>query len=102
MSDKRKSAAGSASRSKHLLASDWAYPTVQDWERCAGYKASPAFRAGFRCARDEHQHEAWQTGYDMARMTNALIRALAANAHALDEERSDDSQQRVVGGKNQP
>jgi hypothetical protein len=76
MKSKTRKAAGKASLDP-LVGGDWAYPTVQDWERCAGYKASRAFRAGFRCARDEHEHEAWQTGYDMARMTNALIRALA-------------------------
>lgn len=59
----------------------WAYPTVQDWERRAGYKTSPEFRSGFRCARNENKHRAWQRGYDMGRMTNALLRALSAGAN---------------------
>lgn len=62
--------------------SAWAYPTVQAWERLAGYKASQAFRVGFRCARDDYKRKEWQTGYDMGRMTNSLLRALAAQTPA--------------------
>ena len=72
-------------------APDWAYPTIADWEECAGRKASPAFCAGFRCARDEEQsgdwamqagNDEWGVGYDMGRTKNAMLRALAANAPA--------------------
>jgi hypothetical protein len=73
---------------KALLATDWAYPTIADWEKCAGRQAPPVFCAGFRCARDDEQpgdwahagHDQWGIGYDMGLTTNAMLHALGANA----------------------
>jgi hypothetical protein len=78
MKSKTRKAAGKASLDS-LVGGDWAYPTVQDWVEAAQQPANEHFRAGFECARNEQAHQDWQVGYDMGRMTNALIRALAAN-----------------------
>jgi hypothetical protein len=86
MSDQDKTAAG--------LATDWAYPTIADWEKCAGRKANQAFCAGFRCARDEEQPGDWKmcnliqwgSGYDVGRTTNGVLRALVAHNKELNNE----------------
>ena len=62
-----------------LLDADWAYSTIEEWERLAGRKATPEFACGFKCARNVKDQAEWQVGFDMGRMTDALIRALAAN-----------------------
>lgn len=63
---------------------DWAYPTIQDWERHAARYASPQFVAGWKFGRGTGadvcppgpQTGDWGDGFAMATVTNSQLRKL--------------------------
>ena len=76
----------------------WQYGTLPRQDDMRPLDVSEGLR-GMAAAIRKGDRSNFPTPFNVITVLEYVANVISANAHALAEERSDDSQQRVVGGK---